>query len=67
MNRSCKKDASRKKRKRLERIEPHMPLARDEGPRLLPLRSQKDEHVPLNHYLKLADVALESGAKKPHK
>ena len=56
---------SRKKRKRVERIEPHMPLARDEGPRLSPLRTQRDDDVPADHYIKLADVAL--GGKKGHK
>lgn len=58
--------ASRKKRKRVTRIEPHMALARDEGHRLLPLRTQKDDHVPMDYCLKLADVALGSGPKKPH-
>ena len=54
-----------KKRKRkqvasksaVKKYDPHQPQARDEGPRLIPLGPVKPEY-PFQHYLDLADVAL---------
>lgn len=63
-----------KKRKRKQvspksavtKYDPHEPQARDEGPRLIPLGPVKPEY-PFQHYLDLADVALNekpTGKKK---
>ena len=51
----------RAKGSRLKALPPNAPAARDEGPRLLPLTEGKD-HTGLEHFLRLADVAL--GRKK---
>jgi hypothetical protein len=40
--------------------------ARDEGPRLIPLRNEPRE-LPMSHYLHLADVALMGSAKDDRK
>ncbi|HET7748384.1 MAG TPA: hypothetical protein VFK81_03320 [Terriglobales bacterium] len=42
---------------RLKALPPNAPAARDEGPRLIPLAGGKD-HTGLEHFLRLADVAL---------
>lgn len=50
----------------VKKYDPHQPQARDEGPRLIPLGPVKPEY-PFQHYLDLADVALNekpSGKKK---
>jgi hypothetical protein len=40
-------------------IRPNKPEARDEGPRLLPLREKVEtQDTKLQHYMKLADLAL---------
>ena len=41
----------------LKALPPNAPAARDEGPRLIPLTGGKD-HTGLEHFLRLADVAL---------
>jgi hypothetical protein len=51
--------------RRLKRLPPSHPAARDEGPRLIPLRDPHIDSWPLEHYLKLADSALKP--KKPAK
>jgi len=50
----AKKNQSRK----LKRLPPTAPSARDEGPRLLPLGERVSEPSKLEHYLDLADAAL---------
>lgn len=51
-----------KKRKtqarKIKRLPPTEPSARDEGPRLLPLVDRVSEPSKLDHYLDLADAAL---------
>ena len=47
------------KKSKLERLPPTSEAARDEGPRLLPLSDRTKEPSPLEHYLDLADAALE--------
>ncbi len=42
---------------RVRAIHSSEPAARDEGPRLIPLRNEPTD-VPLGHYLQLADTAL---------
>lgn len=42
---------------RLKALPPNTAAARDEGPRLIPLTPGKD-HTGLEHFLRLADVAL---------
>jgi hypothetical protein len=48
--------------RKVKRLPPTAPAARDEGPRLLPLEETARESSRLEHYLDLADVAL--GLKK---
>jgi hypothetical protein len=48
--------------RKVKRLPPTAPAARDEGPRLLPLEETTRESSRLEHYLDLADVAL--GLKK---
>jgi hypothetical protein len=48
---------------RVKAIPPTEPAARDEGPRLIPLRTDASEDVPMSHYLLLADKALGTAAK----
>ena len=43
----------------MERLPPTSEAARDEGPRLLPLSDKPKEPSRLEHYLDLADAALE--------
>jgi hypothetical protein len=47
-------------------IRPEQEAARDEGPRLIPLRNAEepqDQHSQkLQHYMNLADIALSGGA-----
>jgi hypothetical protein len=49
-------------RRKIKRLPPTAPAARDEGPRLLPLDETTKEPSRLEHYLDLADAAL--GLKK---
>jgi hypothetical protein len=44
--------------RKLNRIPPTEPAARDEGPRLIPLGQPSKEPSRLEHYLDLADTAL---------
>ncbi|MBV8477962.1 MAG: hypothetical protein JOZ36_14960 [Acidobacteria bacterium] len=46
------------RKRRLERLPPSAPAARDEGPRLIPLEEKGKEPSRLDHYLELADSAL---------
>jgi hypothetical protein len=55
-------------RKRVRRIPPHKPAARDEGPRLLPLTDEatREEHTSrLDYYIQLANSTLASN-DHPH-
>ena len=47
-------------------MRPEQKEARDEGPRLLPLEDAKPSDSRLQHYIKLADVALKHRLGKPH-
>jgi hypothetical protein len=58
-----KKTMQRNAKSRVKAIPSTEPAARDEGPRLIPLRAEKDEEVPMSHYLHLADKALGTAAK----
>ncbi len=51
----------------MERLPPTAAAARDEGPRLLPLSDKSKEPSRLEHYLDLADAALEDKADKDEK
>jgi hypothetical protein len=56
-----KSSGGRKKKapsRRVKRLPPTAPSARDEGPRLLPLGDRVSEPSKLDHYLDLADAAL---------
>jgi hypothetical protein len=56
-----KTSGERKKRssaRKVKRLPPTAPQARDEGPRLLPLGDRVSEPSKLDHYLDLADAAL---------
>lgn len=44
--------------RRVRRIPPTSEIARDEGPRLIPLSDHSKEPSRLEHYLDLADTAL---------
>jgi hypothetical protein len=44
--------------RKVKRLPPTAPAARDEGPRLLPLGDRVSEPSKLEHYLDLADAAL---------
>lgn len=44
--------------KKVRRLPPTAPDARDEGPRLIPLEDRVSEPSRLEHYLDLADIAL---------
>lgn len=44
--------------RKVKRLPPTAPQARDEGPRLLPLGDRVSEPSKLDHYLDLADAAL---------
>ena len=46
---------------RVKAIPSTEPAARDEGPRLIPLRTDAVEELPMSHYLQLADKALGTG------
>ena len=53
----------RTKKQAVKIVRPEQPESRDEGPRLLPLKeaSSDDMHTAkLQHYIKLADIALKS-------
>ena len=50
-------------RARVKAIPSTEPAARDEGPRLIPLRIDESEDVPMSHYLHLADKALGTVAR----
>lgn len=56
---------AQKSRQRVQVIRPNKPEAHDEGPRLLPL-PDKVEHqdTKFQHYMKLADLALQTGPAK---
>jgi hypothetical protein len=49
------------KKPKIERLPPTSEAARDEGPRLLPLSKEPSR---LEHYLDLADAALETKSDK---
>ena len=51
----------------MERLPPTSEAARDEGPRLLPLNDKSKEPSRLEHYLDLADAALEENTEKDNK
>jgi hypothetical protein len=42
----------------VEVFRPDQPEARDEGPRLLPLSEEQASNSRLEHYIRLADIAL---------
>jgi hypothetical protein len=52
------------KKPKIERLPPTSEAARDEGPRLLPLTDKSKEPSRLEHYLDLADAALETKSDK---
>ena len=52
------------KKPKVERLPPTSEAARDEGPRLLPLGDKAKEPSRLEHYLDLADAALEVKSNK---
>jgi len=52
-----RKSPPKPKGARLKALSPNTAAARDEGPRLIPLTGGKD-HTGLEHFLRLADVAL---------
>jgi hypothetical protein len=58
-----KKKMQRHVSARVKAIPSSEPDARDEGPRLLPLRNEKDDEFPMSHYLQLADTALGTAAR----
>ena len=58
-----KKTMQRNTKTRVKAIPSTEPAARDEGPRLIPLRVEAAEEVPMSHYLQLADKALGTAAK----
>jgi hypothetical protein len=51
--------------RKVKRLPPTAPAARDEGPRLLPLDETTRESSRLEHYLDLADAALGLKKKPP--
>jgi hypothetical protein len=53
-----RKRGQTKTARKLNRIPPTEPAARDEGPRLIPLDQRSREPSRLEHYLELADTAL---------
>jgi hypothetical protein len=55
------------KKAKVERLPPTSEAARDEGPRLLPLSDRSKEPSRLEHYLDLADAALDVKAEKTDK
>ncbi len=62
-----KKRSPKSKRKagkaRITKLKPSQPAARDEGPRLIPLRKEQD--VPkIDHWVELADKVLGAPTKK---
>lgn len=59
------KGRSAKPNTRVRRIPPTSEVARDEGPRLIPLAERSKEPSRLEHYLELADRAL--GMKRESK
>jgi hypothetical protein len=65
-----KSASERKKRtpaRKVKRLPPTAPQARDEGPRLLPLGDRVSEPSKLEHYLDLADAALGLRADTSHR
>jgi hypothetical protein len=58
-----KKKMLRHGKARVKAIPSSEPAARDEGPRLIPLRVDNVEEVPMSHYLHLADKALGTAAR----
>jgi len=59
---ASKQNSKKPVKKSVKKYDPQQPQARDEGPRLIPLGSSKSEH-PFQHYLDLADVALNNRKK----
>jgi hypothetical protein len=51
VTRKAKKKMKKADKHRVQAIPPTEPAARDEGPRLIPLRSDPAEDVPMSHYL----------------
>jgi hypothetical protein len=58
-----RQNTSKTGKKAVKKYAPQQPQARDEGPRLIPLGTSTAEH-PFQHYLDLADVALNNNKKK---
>jgi len=58
----CQSVSKQGSKKSVKKYDPQQPQARDEGPRLIPLGSSKSEH-PFQHYLDLADIALNNRKK----
>jgi hypothetical protein len=48
----------------MKAIPPSAPAARDEGPRLIPLPLEKPQAPSVEHYVGLAEVALNAGNGK---
>jgi hypothetical protein len=59
-----KKKKAPARKPKVERLPPTSEAARDEGPRLLPLGDKAKEPSRLEHYLDLADAALEVKSNK---
>jgi len=55
---SAGEQARKSRTRKVKRLPPTAPSARDEGPRLLPLGERVSEPSKLEHYLDLADAAL---------
>ena len=55
---ATKRKPSREAGSKLKPIPPTEEIARDEGPRLIPLSEHSKEPSRLEHYLELADTAL---------
>jgi hypothetical protein len=66
MRQPCHMSALRHKKRTVKIMRPEQKEARDEGPRLLPLEDAKPSDSRLQHYIKLADVALKHRLGKPH-
>ncbi len=57
------KSGRKAKVSRITKLAPSQPAARDEGPRLIPLRKAQDGSR-IDHWVELADRALAAPAKK---
>lgn len=63
MTKKTQKKMKKHGKERVKAIPSTDDAARDEGPRLIPLRTEPAEEVPMSHYLHLADKALGTAAK----